>query len=250
MTEFLTEPSIVAPHGFFTRNGGTSSGNFHSLNCGMSNGDDPGCVAENRRRAGQSLHIDPAGLLGVKQVHGNEVVTVTAAWPYGHGPQADALVTDRAGLALGIITADCAPVLFADPTGTIVGAAHAGWRGALAGVIEATAAAMRALGAQGITAAIGPCIHQESYEVQDDLRSALIAADARNIRFFKDADERHWMFDLPGFIAERLAGCGIASKILPHDTLSDETHFFSHRRRTTRGEGPGGHQISIIRTAA
>ncbi|HET9146423.1 MAG TPA: peptidoglycan editing factor PgeF [Acetobacteraceae bacterium] len=247
--DFLTA-RLAAPHGFFTRLGGVSEGAYGSLNCGLSGADDPACVAENRRRAAIAVGAAPASLAGLRQVHGARVIGVTEPWAPGAGPDADAMVTDRPGIALGIITADCAPVLFADATGRVVGAAHAGWRGALAGVLEAVLDSMRALGAEGITAVIGPCIHQQSYEVGDDLRDAVLAREAGDSRFFHPNEAGRHQFDLPGYCAARLREAGIAAAILPDDTYTDERRFFSHRRRTKRAEGPGGHQISIIMRAA
>lgn len=245
-TKFLTS-GLDAPHGFFTRTGGVSEGSYGSLNCGLSGADDPARVAENRRRAAAAIGAAPGMLVGLRQVHGARVIPVTAAWPVGSGPDADALVTDREGIALGIITADCAPVLFADVTGRVIGAAHAGWRGALAGVLEATLDAMRALGADDITTVIGPCIHQENYEVGDDLRDAVLAREPRDARFFEINALGRYQFDLPGYCTARLQAAGVLASLLPCDTYADEQHFFSHRRRTKRGEGPGGHQISVIR---
>jgi polyphenol oxidase len=190
------------------------------------------------------------------QVHGTHVVTVTEPWPAGRGEKADAMVTDQPGLALGIVTADCAPVLFADSSGTIVGATHAGWRGAVAGVLEATIAAMIALGAvaERITAAIGPCIAQASYEVGPDLRDAVLARSPANSAFFIPGQrEDRWQFDLPGYCAVRLRAAGVGHVVvIGVDTLVEEDRFFSHRRRTLaeRGgtrAGPIGHQISVIR---
>ena len=246
----LVGAALLVPHGFFTRGGGVSSGPFASLNCSLSGQDDPDRVLENRARAARAIGVDPAGLVGLTQVHGSAVVHVTAPWPPGSGPRADAMVTDRAGVALGIVTADCAPVLFADVSAGVVGAAHAGWRGAMAGVLEATIAAMEALGATrgGIAAAIGPCIRQNSYEVAADLRDAMLAADPANLRFFAPgAREARWQFDLPGFCAARLGAAGIGGvDTIDADTLTDAAGFFSHRRRTLAGGGPIGHQISVI----
>jgi YfiH family protein len=171
---------------------------------------------------------------------------VDAPWEIGQGGEADALVTATPGIALSVITADCAPVLFCSAAG-VVGAAHAGWRGAVAGVLEATVEAMRALGANGISAAIGPCIHQESYEVGADLRDAVLACNAQDARFFIEGRAQKWQFDLPGYCAARLAAIGVATEILLHDTCAEEQNFFSHRRRTLRGEAAIGHQISVIR---
>jgi YfiH family protein len=192
--------------------------------------------------------VAPENLLGLKQVHGVDVVTVTTPWAIGAGPAADAMVSATPGIALGVITADCAPVLIADATGTVIGAAHAGWRGAVAGVLEATVAAMRGLGASRLGAVIGPCIHQESYEVGADLRDAVLARDAGDARFFVDGVAAgKWQFDLPGYCAARLRAVGVDAAFLPYDTCSTETEFFSHRRRTLRGEAAIGHQISVIR---
>jgi len=206
-------------------------------------------VLQNRARAARAIGADPAHLLGLTQVHGTRVIQVTAPWPAGEGPRADAMVTDRSDVALGIITADCAPVLFADAAAGVVGAAHAGWRGAVGGVLEATLVAMAELGAHQITAVIGPCIHQASYEVGADLRDAVLARDAANTRFFATGrrDDR-WQFDLPGYCAARLAAAGIAAVgAIGIDTLADDARFFSYRRRTLNGGGPIGHQISAIR---
>ena len=172
MAEALTIDSIKVPHGFFTRRGGVSGGGYASLNCSLSGQDDSDKVMENRARVARSLGLDPGRLVGLTQVHGTHVVTVTEPWAPGQGEKADAMVTDRPGLGLGIVTADCAPVLFADASAGVVGAAHAGWRGAVAGVLEATISAMIALGSspERITAAVGPCIAQASYEVGPDLR--------------------------------------------------------------------------------
>jgi YfiH family protein len=238
---------LPARHGFFTRKGGVSSGPFASLNCSFSGADAPENVSANRALVAAQIGVPPEQLLGLKQVHGNEVITVRAPWPIGAGAPADAMVSDIPGLALGVITADCAPVLLADDTGTVIGAAHAGWRGALAGVLEATVAAMRALGASAITAAIGPCIHQPSYEVAADLRDAILAHSPADIGFFKVGRPGRWQFDLPGYCAARLRQLGVPAAILPHDTVTDEENFFSHRRRTLRGEAAIGHHISVIR---
>jgi YfiH family protein len=244
---FLTG-ALAVPHGFFTREGGVSHGVYGSLNCGLSGADDPEFVAENRARTATA--IGAATLLGLKQVHGADVITATEAWLPGSGPKADAMVTDRAGLALGIITADCAPVLFADAAGRVAGAAHAGWRGAVAGVLEATIGAMRDLGAKDIKAVIGPCIHQQSYEVGEDVRWAVMARQADDARFFTSNPAGRYQFDLPGYCAARLQETGVSADVLLADTYADEQRFFSHRRRTRRQEGSGGHQISIIMRAA
>ena len=184
MTPHLPGP-LGVPHGFFTRQGGVSEGPYASLNCSLSGQDSRERVLENRARVARTLGGVPEALVGLMQVHGAEVVCVEKPWQPGEGPRSDAMVTDRPGIALGVITADCAPVLFATPAGDVVGAAHAGWRGALAGVLEATLAAMRALGATCVVAAIGPCIGPDSYEVAADLRDAVLAHDAGDVRFFR-----------------------------------------------------------------
>nr|WP_294528405.1 peptidoglycan editing factor PgeF [uncultured Rhodopila sp.] len=253
MAEALTADGLPAPHGFFTRRGGVSAGPFASLNCSLSSADDPAAVLENRARAARSLGADPARLLGLTQVHGDRVVTVTQPWAAGQGARADAMVADRPGIALGIVTADCAPVLFADTGGGIVGAAHAGWRGAVLGVLEATVAAMADLGASPgrITAAIGPCIAQASYEVAADLRDSVLARSAADSAFFSPGQRGdRWQFDLAEYCAARLRAAGVGHVIVTGvDTLADEDRFFSHRRRTLAKAGPIGHQISVIRAA-
>ncbi|AZV39441.1 peptidoglycan editing factor PgeF [Komagataeibacter xylinus] len=237
-------------HGFFTRLGGVSTGPYATLNCSTRSGDDPRALRENRRRVARYVGVAPDCLLGLTQVHGDHVLTATSPWPAGAGPEGDALVTATPGLALGVITADCAPILFSNAQGTVVGAAHAGWRGACGGIIEATVAAMGALGcaAGAITAVVGPCIAPASYEVGPDMRADVLARDAAGAAFFSPAARAgHFMFDLPGYCVMRLEQCGVgAAMALGLDTLRDEARFFSHRRRTLAGGGPIGHQISVI----
>jgi polyphenol oxidase len=248
--EPLCSADLAVPHGFFTRFGGVSGGPYASLNCSLSGRDSPDAVLENRTRAARAIGAKPDGLVGLTQVHGTEVVHVTTPWRPGAGPPADAMVTARPGVALGIVTADCAPILFADRQAGVIAAAHAGWRGAVAGVIEATVAAMTRLGARPstTTAVIGPCIQLHSYEVGADLRDAVLAHEPRHGRFFAPGRrEGHWQFDLPGYCAARLAAACIAFiDTINADTAADEARFFSHRRRTLAGGGPIGHQISII----
>lgn len=248
----MTVPFLAAgldtPHGFFTREGGVSTGRFATLNCSLSGRDDPAAVAENRARARAALGV--ARMVGLYQVHGRGVEVVGEPWGDDARPQGDALVTRRRGIALGIVTADCAPVLFADAEAGVVGAAHAGWRGAVAGVLEATVAAMERLGAERgrITVAIGACIRQGSYEVAADMRAELLAADPAHERFLAPSDRpERWRFDLPGFCAAALARCGVASVTdLGLDTYAEEARFFSYRRATHQGGGPIGHQLSAI----
>ncbi len=240
MAEFLTHPALAGfRHGFFTRNGGVSAGAYASLNAGLRSEDDPAAVAENRHRIQAALGA--GALRALRQVHGARAVDATAGWD--SLPEADAMATAAPGIALGIVTADCAPVLFADPAARVVGAAHAGWRGAVAGVLEAMVELMEAMGAarRRIIAVIGPCIAQPSYEVTADLRDAV-----GDGRFFAPGrDAAHWQFDLPGYCAHRLGGLG-AVHAMGLDTLTDEGRFFSHRRRTLAGGGPLGHQLSGI----
>lgn len=241
--ESIESGVLPVRHGFFTRRGGVSSGPFASLNCSLSSADAPEAVAANR--AAVAAKLGATHLLGLTQVHGPDVVTVSDPWAPGAGPRADALVTDRPGLALGVVTADCTPVLLADPGAGVVGAVHAGWRGAVAGVLEATVAAMTALGATRIAAAIGPSIRHASYEVRADLRDAVLARRPDDACFFTDGRPGHWHFDLAGYCAARLAGLA-AVDVIDADTAAEPDRFFSHRRRTLAGGGPIGHQISVI----
>ncbi|WP_422865035.1 peptidoglycan editing factor PgeF [Endosaccharibacter trunci] len=241
------------PHGFFTRLGGVSDGPFASLNCSVTSGDAPESLRENRRRVAHAVGVPPERLLGVTQVHGDAVISVAQPWAPGEGGRADAMVTDRPGLALGVITADCAPVLFADLARNVVGAAHAGWRGAVGGVLERTLDAMRGLGAEigQVRAVIGPCIGQASYEVGPDLRDAVLAAGTPEAeRFFRPGEGDRFFFDLAGYCVSRLRDAGVGSvHALWRDTLAEPDLFFSHRRRTLAGGGPIGHQISVIAPA-
>lgn len=235
-------------HGFLGRRGGVSVGAVAGLNVGLGSQDDPAAVAENRRRAAAAVLPD-AALVTLYQVHSAEAVTVAAAHADADRPHADALVTDRPGLLLGILTADCAPVLFADRAAGVVGAAHAGWKGALGGVTDATLAAMERLGARRdrIAAAIGPCIARASYEVDDGFLARFAAADAANERFFAAGRAGHHRFDLEAYVAHRLATAGVTRiEALGLDTYADEDRFYSYRRATHRGEADYGRQISLI----
>ncbi len=239
-------PGII--HGFFGRAGGVSQGIYAGLNCGQGSDDRPADVIENRARVARAVGVAPDRLVSVHQVHGREAVTVTAPWT--ERPKADAMVTTVPGLALGVLAADCTPVLFADPQARVIGAAHAGWRGALAGVTDATVAAMEALGARRdrIRAAIGPTIRGQSYEVGAEFPAPFLADDAGNTRFFRPATRPgHHMFDLPGYLAARLAGLGLAAvDDLEQDTLTQPDRFFSYRRTTLAGEPDYGRQLSAI----
>ncbi len=244
--EYIESPTLGVPHGFFTRRGGVSRGDFASLNASLS-ADDRVAVLENRARIASALGVESSQLVGLSQVHGIDVATVTEPWMVGQGPRADAMVTNVAGVALGVITADCAPVLFADRRAGVIGAAHAGWRGAAAGVLEATASAMCDLGAEHILAVVGPCIRQPSYEVGADMRDAVLAQDPAAGEFFIDGVRPgHFQFDLAGFCVARLHRAGVAAHVIDADTLADEQRFFSHRRRTLARGGPIGHQMSAI----
>ena len=243
-------------HAFFTREGGVSEGPWASLNVGWRGGDEPARVAENRARAAAALGLPPERLVTARQVHGTAALAVEAPWADAPrtdaaAPEADALVTSRPGLLLGVLSADCGPILLADPVAGVVGAAHAGWKGALAGVAEAAVAAMVRLGAapERITAAVGPCIAQPSYEVGQDLVDRFVAEDAASARFFAAAPGRRGkaLFDLKGYLAARLGRCGVTRvEALPDDTLADERRYFSFRRATLRSEGRFGLQLSVI----
>ena len=236
-------------HGFFTRRGGASSGIYASLNLGRGSKDQPDSVSENRSRVARDLGVRRDHMCTLYQIHSAKVITVTAPWPAKDAPEADAMVTATHGIALGILTADCVPVLFADPKAGVIGAAHAGWGGALVGVIENTIAAMADLGAaqENIRAAIGPCIHQDSYEVGAEFHQRFIESDAGNAQFFKPGKRDHFWFDLPGFVQMRLRAAGIQSiKDIALDTYSERDDFFSYRRACHNGEGDYGRQISLI----
>ncbi len=236
------------PHGFLGRRGGVSTGLVAGLKVGLGYADDPAAVAENRRRAAYAV-LPGAPLVTAYQVHSADVVTVTQPWPDEARPRADALVTDRPGILLGILTADCAPVLFLDPQAGVVGAAHAGWKGALAGVTDATLDAMEALGAARgrIVAAIGPCIARASYEVDEAFFARFAAVDPADARFFADGRDGHHQFDLEAYVAHRLAAAGVGRvTALGRDTYADAEGYYSFRRATHRGEPDYGRQISLI----
>lgn len=235
-------------HGFFTRDGGVSTGLYKGLNIGIGSADAQDAVMENRRRAALSLGVGGEALATVYQVHGKTVVPVTEAHcDPAMRPKADAMVTDRVGIALGIATADCAPVLFADIQAQVIGACHAGWKGAYEGVVMATVDAMVGLGADRsrIVGVLGPCIHQPSYEVGPEFQARLVAADPENAQFFvRSQRPEHFQFDLPGYVLSRMALSGLrADRIgqIAADTYPDERRFYSYRRATHRDErGPEG----------
>ena len=236
-------------HGFFTREGGVSAGDFTSLNCGFGSGDVLEKVAENRRRVAARLGIGSEALTTLYQVHSAEVVAVDRPFASGQAPRADAMVTRTRGVALGILTADCAPVLFADPGAGIVGAAHAGWRGALTGVVEATIAAMERLGANrgDIVASIGPTIARSSYEVGPEFRSEFLARDPGNDTFFDKGKGDRFQFDLPSYVEHRLREAGLATvNVIDADTCADPGRFFSYRRTTLEGRKDYGRALSVV----
>jgi YfiH family protein len=236
------------PHGFLGRRGGMSVGDCAGLNVGYGSSDDREAIAGNRRLAIAAL-LPEAELATVHQVHSDEVVVAGEPRPQDQRPRADGLVTDTPNLLLGILTADCAPVLFADHKAVVVGAAHAGWRGALAGVTDATIEAMERLGArrENIHAAVGPCIAQPSYEVDGAFRDRFLHADPGNARFFTEEPAGKPHFDLEGYVVHRLIAAGIDEvEALNLDTYSDPDRFFSYRRATHRGEADYGRQLSAI----
>jgi polyphenol oxidase len=241
-------------HGFFTRRGGVSTGTYASLNCGVGSGDDPRLVLNNRARVAASLRIARDRLVSPYQVHGADVAVVEEPWAPGAGPRADAVVTKERGLAVGVGTADCAPVLFADAEAGVVGAAHAGWGGAFRGVLEATVEIMTGLGArpQRIVAAVGPAIAQSSYETGPEFRERFLNVDLNNARFFRPSGKpEHALFDLVGYVLARLERLGLASLTAMRDldTYADEERFFSFRRATHRNEADYGRMISVIALA-
>lgn len=250
--EILTADSLTPlVHGFFTRRGGASSGIFSGLNCGPGSSDQSESVRLNRARVADALGVAEGDLVTVHQVHSADVVTVAAPFVEGaERPRADALVTNRAGLALAVLTADCQPVLFADHRAGVIGAAHAGWRGALDGVLEATVAAMEGLGADraDIQAVIGPCISQRAYEVGPEFLDTFLAEDTGNARFFANGKDGRYQFDLVGYGLARLRAAGVGqASWTGHCTYSQPDLFFSYRRSVHEGQADYGRLISAIR---
>jgi YfiH family protein len=237
-------------HGFFTRHGGVSEGLYASLNCALRSKDDPAHVRENRLRVARTVGVEPDHFVSGFQVHGCAVATVYQPWSPASRPEVDALVTKKKGVALGVTIADCAPLLFADEEAGVIGVAHAGWKGALAGIAEATVEAMENLGADRaqIAAAVGPCIGPQSYEVGPEFRQKFVRADPENARFFKEgARADHPMFDLPGYVEARLAALGLAAvEVSGLDTRPDGSDFFSYRRACLNEEASFGHNIAAI----
>ena len=244
----ITHPDLETPHAFFTRDGGTSRGFYASLNAGLGSGDDRAHVERNRAMMAGHLGVRPDRLLTPYQIHSAIVLEADAPWT-GERPSGDAIVTATPGLAVGVVTADCGAVLLADVGRGVVGAAHAGWKGALAGVTDAVIDRMCALGAvrHHIVAVVGPTIAQRSYEVDDAFRQRFLAADEGNGAFFRPGRRGgHPMFDLPGYLCRRLQRAGVRSRNAGQDTYPPEARFFSYRRSTHRGEGDYGRQLSAI----
>jgi hypothetical protein len=249
----IQSPSLAAPnvrHAFFTREGGVSEGIYATLNGGIGSRDAPEKVRENRSRMAASLGVAPTHLVSCYQIHSPDVIVATEPWTRETAPRADAIVTKVPGLAIGVSTADCGPILFADAEAGVIGAAHAGWKGALTGVLEATVAAMEQLGAARARtrAVIGPLIRQANYEVGNDFVDRFTGAETANKIFFAPAPRPgHAMFDLPGYIRSRLERAEIASiENLGLCTYADEARFFSYRRATHRGEPDYGRHVNAI----
>lgn len=230
-------------HGFFTREGGVSTGIYEGLNGGPGSQDDPAAVAENRALI--AAHFDVPHVLSLHQIHSSQAVKVDTPWSRNR-PEADAMVTTMPGIALAVLSADCAPVLFADRAASVIGAAHAGWKGALGGVIEATVDAMIELGAEHITAAVGPCISQRAYEVGPEFVEEFLDEDGDFGRFFASGAGDRAQFDLPGFVLHRLRELGVEAEWTGHCTYSDPKRFFSYRRACHGGEPDYGRLVSAI----
>jgi polyphenol oxidase len=236
-------------HAFFSRDGGVSGGIYAGLNGGLGSHDDPANVAENRRRMAAQMGVSPEHFLSLWQLHSSDAVAVTGPWQGASRPRADAIVTRARGLSIGVTAADCGPILLVDPSARVIGAAHAGWKGALTGIMESTVEAMEKLGAErsGIVAAIGPLIRQHSYEVGGEFVERFVEADAENALFFiPSAREGHSMFDLAGYIRMRLENAGVLMiDDIGIDTYSDQ-RFFSYRRSVHRGEPDYGRHVHAI----
>ena len=249
--EILTSDALGAfRHGFFTRRGGASSGVFEGLNCGLGSSDQAEIVAINRARVADAMDVDMSHLVGVHQVHSADVIEVSGPSEVGGRPKADAMVSRTPGVALGVLTADCQPVLFGDAEAGVIGAAHAGWRGARDGVLAATVEAMVALGAQRgrIAAVIGPSISQRAYEVGPELMEDFVAENDENARFFAQGQGDRYQFDLPGFGLAKLREAGVGhAEWTRHCTYSDPDRFYSYRRATHALEADYGRLISVIR---
>lgn len=256
MTERYSLSPIISPmldndsivHGFFTRQGGVSSGIYEGLNVGIGSSDDPAKVAENRRRAALHLGAEPARLVNPWQVHSPDAVIVSGPFA-GERPKADGIVTATPGLAIAVVTADCGPILFSDTNAGVIGAAHAGWKGAIGGVLENTIAVMETIGAkrQNIKAVLGPSISQANYEVGPEFVANFVSADKDNVRWFAPSTKSlHSMFDLWGFTLSRLTTAGVEASCVNCCTYADDVSFYSYRRTTHRKENDYGRQMSAI----
>ena len=250
LTAKLFENIPGVAHGFFTRKDGFSAGLYESLNCGLGSDDDRDAVLRNRAHCAQHLGVDADFLITVFQNHTADVVTVMDSWDLEDAPVADAMVTNRKNVALAILAADCTPVLFADPDAEVIGAAHAGWKGALHGILKQTVTAMTSLGAQipSIMAAVGPCIGPQSYEVGPEFKQNFLDHDSDYAQFFEDRGENgRPYFDLPSFVTDRLTETGITNiERINADTCIQENLFFSYRRSCLRNEPDYGRQLSGI----
>ncbi len=235
-------------HAFFTREGGVSKGIYEGLNAGLGSGDDRNHVVENRNRMAAYLNVPDDKIASPYQVHSPDAIVTTQAW-HEDRPKADGVVTNTPGLALGIVTADCGPVLFADAGAGVIGACHAGWKGAANGVMESTIEQMETLGAQpkNITAVLGPCISQANYEVGPNFPASFLELDTSNASYFIPSTKHdHHMFDLTGYIVDRLAKAGVNSNAVNRCTYAEEDKFYSYRRTTHRNEPDYGRQLSAI----
>lgn len=252
--EYVSSPLLAGipalRHGFFTRRGGVSEGIYASLNAGYGSGDDVALVAENRARIAEALGCEKDALCTAYQIHSDKVAVLSEPWHWREAQEADALVTKTSGIALGVLTADCVPVLFCDPEARVIGAAHAGWKGAMGGVLEATLVEMQKLGARrsAILTAIGPAIAKESYQTGPEFFERFVQETASNALFFSAPDEAgKRYFDLPDYVRHRLLESGVAEiNLLANDTCCEEDAFFSFRRATLRGEKAYGRQISAL----
>lgn len=234
-------------HGFFTRYGGVSEGGYSSLNVGLSSGDDHNKVLENRNRVSLYFNQPFRHLVMCEQVHGNDVVVVEKPWDLEHQPKADALITNQPNLVLGVQTADCCPILLSSGDGKVVAAVHAGWKSALSGVIRQAVMRMHDMGSHAIKAVIGPAIEQNSYEVDERLHYAFTSQNPESEKFFKKGvRDAHYLFDLKGYCHDQLLTLNIEAIVMPHDTYSDASNFFSCRRSAHQGEYTFGRQISCI----
>jgi len=247
--EPITSPRLSAPHGFFTRHGGVSKGVFASLNCGYGSPEAPELIAQNRALIASHVGVAPDRLFSVTQTHSADVLILNTPEDYTKGTKADAMVSQGQGLALGVLTADCAPVLFKDAKAGVIGAAHAGWRGAFGGVLEATMDAMRALGATDITAIIGPCISQKNYEVGPEFFETFFDETPANSRFFTKAPQGKYLFDLPGFALHRLRQAGVAeAEWTGQCTYAAPETFYSYRYSQHNNLPSYGRMLSVIAT--